>query len=113
MQQLIEIFSSNIPNFAAAFFGWLAFNVIMLRIDKDKFDANDQKWPIGKYAQKTWDNWIASLVMIPVLVWAGYKQLDFGVLLSDHSIKWSDAYYLCSGFATELVIVAIQKWNKK
>jgi hypothetical protein len=112
MKELLDIFYLNIPNFAAAFFGWLAFSVIVLRIDKDKFDSEGKAWPIGAYASKTWDNWLASFVMIPVLVWAGYKQLELGVLF-DHGVRWSDAYYLLSGFATELIIIAYTKWKNK
>ena len=113
MKELLEIFQTNVPNFAAAFFGWLAFNVIIFRIEKDKFDQGDLSFPLSKYIIKTWDNWIASLCMIPVLIFVGYKQLDLGVLITDHNIKWSDAYYLLSGFSTELIIVSWTKWKSK
>lgn len=110
MNELLEIYING--NTVAALFAWLAFNVIVLRIEKDTFDSQNKGFPIKEYAAKTWDNWLASLVMIPVLLYVGYKKLNLGVV-GEHSIEWSDLYYLGSGFITELVIKAYEKWKNK
>lgn len=97
---------------AAAVFGWLAFNVLLFRIEKDQADDAGQHFNLGKYVQKTWDNWLASFFFIPVLLFIGYNRLEIG-MIDAQSFKWSDLYYLCSGFAAEVVIVAWKKWKNK
>lgn len=93
--------------------GWLAWNVIIFRIDKDNRDEKGEPFPLKQYAIQSWDNWLSSLVMIPVILYLGYKGLGFNAFgsigLSD--LGWSDAYYLGSGFFTEAAIYAIKKWK--
>jgi len=99
-------------NGAIAFLGWLAFNVTMLRIEKDKIDGTGHPFPIKEYAVEYWDNWLSSLLMIPALLYIGHYKLsipDFGI----GEIVWSDLYYLASGFASELVIFIIKKVKAK
>jgi hypothetical protein len=110
-----ELKNYTVMNILAAFFGWLAFNVAMFRIEKDTYDDKHQSFPLKQYASETWDNWLASLACIPVLLFIGYYKLQIPSIgvLEGGELKWSDFYYLCSGFATELVIVAIKKWRKK
>jgi len=96
----------------ATFFGWLAFNVIMFRIEKDAFDDRGENFPLWKYMARVWDNWLASGVMIPVILFVGYRQLDINPLVEGvHG--WNDLYFLNAGFAPELLIVAWKKWKNK
>jgi hypothetical protein len=98
-------------NFLIAFAGWVAFNVILFNIKKDSSDAIGESFPVKKYIAEYWDNWLASLVMIPILLHIGSKGLkipDFGY----GEIGWNDIYYPAAGFATELVIIAIKKIKK-
>lgn len=93
--------------------GWLAWNVIIFRIDKDQYDDRKEEFPLWQYVKQSYDNWLASLVMIPVILFMGYKGLGFNVFSAieiDH-LEWSDAYYLGTGFFTEAVIFAIKKWK--
>lgn len=92
---------------------WLAWNVIIFRIDKDQYDDKGETFPLHQYALQSWDNWLASLVMIPIILWMGYQGLGFNVLSSVgiDKLEWSDAYYLGSGFFTEALIFAIKKWK--
>lgn len=96
---------------SAALFGWLAFNVILFRVAKDEYDDQDKTFPIKKYFSYVWDNWLASLVMIPVLLYIGGRGL--GITFDGNNLAWNDAYYPASGFITELVIVAWKKWKNK
>jgi hypothetical protein len=98
--------------FFAALFGWLAFNVILFRIEKDKADDTDQGFSIKAYVKKYWDNWLASLVCVPIVLYLGYNQLSIGMIDVD-SPEWKDIYYLGAGFFPELVIVAWKKWKSK
>lgn len=110
MEQLFEYIFTH-PLFAV-FAGWFAWNVLMFRIEKDKFDKDKKIFPIGEYVMYTWDNWLASLVFIPVLLFAGYKGLNMNPF-ADHSVEWSDLFYLCSGFAPEFVLFLYDKWKNK
>lgn len=110
MKTIIEIYLN--ANTVAALFGWLAFNFILFRMEKDTYDSANKAFPLGAYVQKTWDNWIASLVIIPALLYVGYNKLDFGII-GEHPIAWSDLYYLGSGIITELLIKAISKWRNQ
>lgn len=92
--------------------GWFAWNVLMFSIEKDTFDKEKKIFPIGEYILYTWDNWLRSLVFIPVLLFAGYKNLDLNPLVATE-VGWNDLYFLCSGFAPELVIYAWNKWKSK
>lgn len=98
--------------FVAALFGWLAFNIILFRIEKDKADKLDEKFSFTKYALKTWDNWLASLVCVPVIIYIGYNKLSIGMIDAE-DVKWNDLYYLGAGFLPELVIVAWEQWKSK
>lgn len=96
----------------AALFGWLAFNVILFRIEKDKADDSDLQFNIKGYFLKVWDNWLASLVCVPIVLYLGYKQLSIGMIDAENP-QWQDLYYLGAGFLPELVIVAWKKWKAK
>lgn len=103
MKPLEHLFTNPI---FAAFIGWLAFNVIMLSMFKDE---NESNFAIKAYAKEHWDNWFASLVMIPVLLFVGYKGLSIPI---DEKVDWNDLYYLASGFATEAVKMIWKKFKK-
>ena len=103
--ETIESVLSN-PIFAS-FVGWLAFNVIMLSMFKDD---NEKTFNIKAYATEHWDNWAASFVMIPVLLFIGYKGLSIPV---DGKLEWNDIYFLAAGFATEAVKMIWKKFKKK
>lgn len=96
----------------ASLFAWLAFNVIMLRMAKDVQDDKGEAFSLSNYVQKTWDNWLASLVCVPVLLYIGMSKLDIGAIDAG-ALQWSDLYYLLSGFLPELVIVMYKKWKQK
>lgn len=96
----------------AALFGWAAFNIILFRIDKDKADDSNELFSVGSYFKKYWDNWLASLVCVPIVLYIGYNQLNIGFIDVDNP-NWNDLYYLGAGFMPELVIVAWKKWKAK
>jgi hypothetical protein len=98
--------------FYAALFGWFAFNAILFRIEKDKNDDTDLDFNLKHYASKTWDNWLASLVCVPIVLYLGYNQLSIGMIDAENP-QWKDLYYLGAGFLPELVIVAWKKWKAK
>lgn len=94
-------------NLLAGVVGWIAWTFFMLSVYKDD---NEKTFNFRAYFWEYWDNWVASLVMIPVLIYVGYKKLDLGVIGGG---GWSELYYLGSGFVTELAKVAWKKWKTK
>lgn len=101
-----------IDPFFAALFGWLAFNLIMFRMEKDAADDIGKPFDLWAYTCKTWDNWAASLFCVPVVLYLGYYQLDIGMIDVSHP-KWYYLYYLGAGVLPEAIIVAYKKWKSK
>jgi hypothetical protein len=97
-------------NTVAALFGWFAWTVVMLRIYKDE---NEKTFNIKAYFSENWDNALSSLVFIPVLLYLGHVQFNFGDVLESGSFQWKDAYYVASGFIVELLITAWKKWKSR
>jgi len=98
--------------FFAALFGWLAFNLIMFSMYKDEFDNTNLSFSIKSYILKTWDNWLASLFCVPIVLYLGYHNLSIGVI-DIEAPKWSYLYYLGAGFLPELIIVKYKEWKTK
>jgi hypothetical protein len=106
-------------NIILTFLGWLAWNWGLFVYEKDKYDALDQKFNIGHYAERYWDNWVLSLICAPILVILGIKGLGLTALpLTDiEHLKWNDLYYLASGLLAEAlkyyISIAIKKFTEK
>lgn len=102
-------------NFLFAIAGWIVWNLIAFRIEKDPYDDRNEKFPIKEYISKVWDNWLVSLFMIPVLLFLGYKGLGLNPLAvwGTEPIGWNDTYYACSGFFSEVLMYAVKKWRSK
>lgn len=96
----------------AALAGWLAFNLMLFRIEKDQADDHGKLFDLPGYVSRTWDNWLVSLIFIPVILYIGYKQLDIGMIDATH-VTWSDLYYLGAGVLPEFCIVTWKKWKAK
>lgn len=93
--------------------GWLGWNIIIFRIDKDRYDDIGNEFPLRQYFLQSWDNWLASLIMVPVLLYVGDRGLNLpgSVFGFDKDMAWSDIYYLGAGFFTEAIIWAIKKYQ--
>lgn len=96
-------------NALLAFFGWLAWNGIMFSVHKDEDEKN---FNLKSYALEHYDNWLASLVVIPVLLIVGAKQLNINIE-DVGNFEWKDCYYPLSGFIVEAIKVAWKKWRAK
>lgn len=105
MDALIHFFTNP---FGAAIAGWMAFNLIALSLYKDE---NEKTFALTPYVKEHWDNWIASLFLIPVLIFIGAKGL--AIEIDEKHLEWNDLYYVGSGFFTELMKMAYKKWKNK
>jgi hypothetical protein len=106
-------------NVLLALLGWLAWNFGLFSIEKDKADDEGKPFSVKHYTQKYWDNWLLSLLFVPILVIIGIKGLGFAAIpIGDFKdLKWNDLYYLGSGFFSEFLKISIvklwRKWNTK
>ena|SRR5688572_2205222 len=102
-------------NFLISIAGWTLWNLIAFRIEKDAYDDRNEKFPLKEYVSKVWDNWLASLVMIPILLFLGQQQLGLNPMgvFGTEEIGWNDFYYLGAGFFTEALMYAVKKWRAK
>lgn len=105
MNALIHFFTNP---FGAAIAGWVAFNLIALSLYKDE---NEKTFALKAYVVEHWDNWLASLFLIPVLIFIGAKGL--AITIDEKHLEWNDLYYVCSGFFTESLKMAYKKWKSK
>lgn len=93
--------------------GWGAWNVFLFNIEKDKADEANLFFSFSNYVQKQWDNWLASLFIVPILLWIGSQEMDIHIFGDTGPLKWQDIYLLGSGFFYEAVIFSYKKWKEK
>lgn len=91
-----------------AFYGWFAYNFLMLSIEKDKYDLEEKDMPYLAYTKKTWDNWVINLIF--TLPFAAYGP-DF-VPLTETGLELSDGMYFLSPIAVQKLIQIIKNANK-
>jgi hypothetical protein len=93
--------------------GWVAWNVGLFSFAKDDSDDIGKPFSVKAYVVEHWDNWLASLFAIPVLLVVGFYQWNLNALaqLGDAG-KWENLYYLGSGFFTEAAKYSYKKWRK-
>lgn len=107
MDYLDHVLSSNL---FGTFIGWLVFNVVMWRIEKNKHDKLHKPFNLGQYARETYDEWITSAVCVPLILWIGYRSLSLNPLAEGGAaIEWNDLYYLGAGVAPEAIIKLLTK----
>ena len=92
-----------------AFYGLLAYNIIEWSFTKDGYDKNSRKFSFRKYALKTYDNWIAGLALLPVVVWFGPDILNWINTLLGTSIEWRDAMYLGVGVLVQVIYYLVKR----
>lgn len=101
-------------NFIFTFLGWLGWNVFELMSVKDEVDNTDKSFSLKDYASKKWDNWLWTLIIATALLFVGHAGLGLELVKKfDESLNWSDLYYLCSGFISELVSALIRNLRGK
>ena len=103
-----ELFN-NIYILAA--YGFLIYTVGLFVIEKDEYDDKDEHFSIKKYLSRNWDNWLLSLILVPIIatkaegLWLGAMDI--------WEKEWSfyDVYYLGVGALVEIVYFGF-KWSR-
>lgn len=99
-------------NALIALVGFLAWVIIVFRIDKDLVDDSEKEFSFRDYAKKNYDNWLTSLIGVPVVL-VGADLLDIVKVFHDTELTWSNAFYLGAGVVTEVPMYFIKKWRKQ
>jgi hypothetical protein len=101
--------------FLIAFFGWLAWTLLILRLDKDHFDDQDKPFSFKIYALKNWDNWAFTVCAVFILGLFHVEDSLISALnhLFGWDLEWQKAYYLFGGFGFEILFYAAKKWKKQ
>jgi hypothetical protein len=99
-----------------ALFGSLLYNVILFKIAKDKCDDAGIELDYGKYFKMNWDNWLVTILAVPVLV---FFMPDIVYLINKHLSSEIEGdlqiLYLGAGPLSEIMIFAVGKllgWKK-
>lgn len=102
-------------NIILSLLGWLMWNFGLFSFEKDKADDLNQDFDIRHYIKCYWDNWVLSLIMVPILIILGIKGLGLDAIpmLDIEHLKWSDSYYLGAGFFAEALKYYLAKLRKK
>lgn len=98
--ELLEHFLKS--NFFGTVVGWIVYQLIMWRREKNKYDVLHEEFPFMQYIKETYDDWITSAFCIPLLLWVGYRIADLNPIAED-PLQWNDLFYLSAGFVPELI----------
>lgn len=84
--------------------GFLFYSMLMMSINKDEYDDSGNSFPLIAYAEKTWDNWILNWIGAVLLLIAGQQMFGIINMMEQTDLKWTDGYYVGSGFIVNLVV---------
>ena len=100
-------------NYWLAFYGWILYTVLMFVFTKDQYDDADQHFNYKQYLHKNWDNWLLSLIFVPVMAY--YASGIWGGIMDWQEKDWAfrPVYYLGVGAIVELVYLTLLKFKTK
>ena len=86
---------------AWALFGVFLYNWLAFTIEKDKFDKDNKPFEFRDYSSKRWDNWIWSLLCVPLIVVYGEQLWYYVMEYFEKDWKFLDVLYLTAGVVAE------------
>ena len=107
MEQLFD----NIYVLAA--YGFLIYTVLMFVIKKDEYDNEDKDFSIKKYFKQNWDNWLLSLILVPIIATKAEDIWLASMEVVGRSWRFFIFYYLGVGALVELLYTGIKWINNK
>lgn len=105
----------EIPIAIIALAGWLVWTIAEIVIEQmAKENDGDEKtvFSLGDYASRHKFIWLGSLLCIPIILWAGQRQLNIdplGSLTGAGVSAWHDVYIVASGAVFEVFVFAVKK----
>lgn len=102
--------------FFQSIFGSIVWSFIIFKISKDQSDSQDKQFEYGKYASKTWDNWVVTIMLGLIMVHNMGDVIQIINERTDWDLQRYQIYNFGAGVFTELVYVGIALlfgWKKK
>lgn len=92
-----------------AYFGAAVYIFLLFMVAKGNCDKVEKDFEYLKYCKMNWDNWVATLLVSPFIVW----YMDDIVLLINRVFGWElpvlQVYSLGAGVLVELLMFGIAK----
>lgn len=107
----METLFSNI--YILSLYGFIIYTYLNFVFTKDKYDDANKKFNYKKYLSSNWDNWLLSLLLVPVI--AFYANDIWGGLMDWQEKDWQfrKVYYLGVGALVEFVYWIFNKVSRK
>ncbi|NOQ49336.1 MAG: hypothetical protein GQ553_01535 [Nitrosomonadaceae bacterium] len=87
--------------YVLAAYGFLIYTVLMFVIKKDEYDALDQTFSVTKYLKHNWDNWLLSVILVPIMATKSEAMWISVMQYFDKTWPFYDLYYLGVGAVVE------------
>ena len=101
----IEIFN----NWTWALYGIVAYNWLAFSFTKDGFDNTRKKFSFNVYIKNRWDNWVWSLLCVPIIVVYGDQLFYYLMEYFEKDWEFLDVVYLFAGALAELLYLIFKK----
>lgn len=99
--------------YVLSFYGWLIYTFLMFVTTKDKKDEANGKFNYKKYLKKNWDNWVLSLLFVPIIAYKAEEIFASVMAYLEKDWTFYDLYYLGVGVLVEAFYFAIAWILKK
>lgn len=101
----IDIFN----NWTWALYGVIAYNWLSLSFTKDGYDNTRKKFIFKSYARKRWDNWVWSLMCVPIIVVYGDQLFYYLMEYFKRDWEFLEVIYLLAGALAEFLYYLLKK----
>lgn len=92
-----------------ALFGVLIYNYLSFTIVKDEADDVSKNFKFKPYALKRWDNWVWSLLCVPIIVVYGDDLWYYAMAYFEKDWEFRSVVYLTAGVVAEGLYYLLRK----
>ena len=92
-----------------ALFGVILYNYLVFNLAKDELDDSKQTFSFRRYAKAKWDNWVWSILLVPVIVIYGDQLWYYVMAYFEKDWQFYDVLYLLAGVLAEGLYYILKK----
>lgn len=96
---------------AWALFGVVLYNYLVFNLAKDELDDSRKKFSFRRYVKTKWDNWVWSILLVPVIVVYGDQLWYYTMSYLEKDWKFYDVLYLGAGVLAEGTYYILKKFK--
>lgn len=104
----VDILTTGKP-WAWALFGVVLYNYLVFNLAKDELDDSRKKFVFKRYAKAKWDNWVWSILLVPVIVIYGDQLWYYAMAYFEKDWEFYDVLYLGAGVLAEGLYYVLKK----